>query len=722
MVKIPVKTLATCLSLLVVTGLSALGQPGPLPTPPINPIPGTPGASGSKPRTLPPPAPGSVVNSTDTNTPGILDENRPVTPSRNVPSEELIPEGMMHFEGAPVEQVLDIYAKLVNRAILRGGTLPATPIVFKTPEGMKLTVREAVQALKTAFGMNGITIIDVGDKFVKAVANAEAFQAAEEFNHVKVKDLPELGGYITHVIQLKYVLPSKVQPYLQQFAKIPNAVFPIDDSMVLVLRDFTENVKRMLELIREIDIAIPSDYEQEVIPIKYALASEISSAITSLSTGGGGGGGGTSVGKSTSSRSSFQPSSPGFNRPGSTPGYPGSTSPYGNTPGGYGSTPGMGSTMGSSLGAGSSFSDRLASIVRKVSSSGEFQILGQTKIIADERTNFLLVFASHEDMEMIKKIISKLDVVLPQVLIEAAVVEVSLNNSHDIGVSYLEGKFHGVGSYYNGRGLINNSQLLGDGSFNAASNALGGFNYLAKFGDDLDVTLSAIASDSRAKILQRPRVQVTHAEHATIFVGESRPYPTSSYYGGGAYGGYASIQQLQIGVTLEVQPLVNSDGLVVMDIHQKIESVSGTVNLPNVGDVPITSQKDAVSKVSVRDRDTIIMGGLRENSTSKTLSGVPVLMNVPVLGWLFRHTTDQEVHNELLVMIRPTVLPTPEVAALTAKAEEKQMPGVHTYKSEIEAQDARELKRAQEHEKEMLKHKGDHDPNAPQFSPYPIGP
>ena len=82
---------------------------------------------------------------------------------------------------------------------------------------------------------------------------------------------------------------------LQPFAKIPNAILPIDSSQILVLRDYTENVKRMLEMIKEVDVAVPSEFVDEVIPIKYALASEIASALNSLSSGGGG----TTVGGST---------------------------------------------------------------------------------------------------------------------------------------------------------------------------------------------------------------------------------------------------------------------------------------------------------------------------------------------------------------------------------------------------------------------------------------
>src|SRR5213075_1572923 len=104
----------------------------------------------------------------------------------------------------------------------------------------------------------------------------------------------------THVVQLKYVKPSELTTVLQPFAsQIPNPILAIDGSSILVLRDYTENVKRMLELISELDVAVPAEYISEVIPIKYALASEISSALNSLSSGGSG----TTLGGGTSTRS-----------------------------------------------------------------------------------------------------------------------------------------------------------------------------------------------------------------------------------------------------------------------------------------------------------------------------------------------------------------------------------------------------------------------------------
>src|SRR5207237_827481 len=137
-----------------------------------------------------------------------------------------------------------------------------------------------------------------------------------------------------------------------------------------------------------------------------------------------------------------------------------------------------------------------------------------------------------------------------------------------------------------------------------------------------------------------------------------------------------------------------------------IESANGTVNIVNVGDVPITSRKEAAAKVSVRDHDTIILGGLIETSKSRSVSGVPFLKDIPLLGYAFRSTSDKEVRNELIVLIRPTVLPTPEVAALTARAEKEKMPGVSRWETEIQGEEGRRLKKSErdvKFEKELNK-------------------
>src|SRR6267142_263405 len=651
----------------------------------------------SLPRQTAPRRGGSII------VPGNVDTNAPDAELKgsvtNAP-DEIIPPGTIDFRGADLNQVLDLYAMLRNRTILRAANLASPTFVLKTQT--PLTKSEAIKALDAMLALNGIAIVDVGDKFAKAAPSAAAGQMGAPFNNLREFQLPDMGQYLTHVIQLKFVKPSEMVAVLQPFASaIANPILPIDSSQILVLRDFTENIKRMLEVVEEVDVSIPSEYVNEVIPIKYAKATEIASALNNLSTNNGGDAtiGGGSAGGGSRSLSGTR-STGGFGRTGTgtTYGSPGGggTSPFGVQPPGMTSPQGVGNPS-----SGNSFTDRLRGIINRAANSGEIVVFGQTKMIADERTNSLLIYASHDDMKTIKEIIAKLDVVLAQVLIEAVIIEVTLNDSRNLGVSYIQGHPQGIGNYFQGIGAINNGNALSQGSFGAigaaTTNALslpGGFSYLANLGNnDLDISITALQSDSRAKILQRPRIQTSHNEPATLFVGESRPYPTGSSYGG-AYGSYSTIQQLQIGVTLEVTPLINVDGLVVMDIHQTIENYAGFTTSTGVGDVPITTRKEASAKVAVRDRDTIMLGGLIETDKSKQASGVPFLMDIPLLGYLFRSSGESETRKELIVLIRPTVLPTPEVAALTAKAEKDRMPGVRQAEKEIQDEEARRIRQA----------------------------
>jgi general secretion pathway protein D len=655
---------------------------GPTAAPPVGPAP-----------VVPAPAPANPIADQPKTSPD-LSAAPALGATTNAPPEETLPAGTINFPATDLNQVLQIYSELVGRTVLRPTTLPAPTITLKTQT--PLTRHEAIQAFDAVLALNGIAVVNVGDKFVKVVPTANAGQVGAAFSKDKVDQLPDLGQFVTHVVQTTYVKPTELVPALTPFASpgLANGILPIDPSQILVLRDYSENVKRMLEMVKRIDVSVPSEFISEVIPIKYALASDIASALNSVSSGGGG----TTVGATTGGTAAggglrggmggMNRGGTGMNRQG-TGSYPGMNPGLGTTP--FGQTQ-PGATQ---PGAGSSFSDRLQRIINRAAVSGEITVLGQTKIIADERTNALLIYASREDMKTIKDIVAKLDVVLAQVLIEAVVVEVSLTSSMNLGVSYLETKPHGLNNFL-GQGALNNGNVLAPGSFNvisgatnAAANLPGGFSYLASLGNnDLDVSVTALAANGRGRILQRPRIQTSHAVPASIFVGESRPYPQGSYYGGGSFGGYSTIQQLQIGVSLQVTPLINPDGLVVMDIQTEIDSFKGNVTIQGVGDVPITSSKNATAKVAVRDHDTIMLGGLIETDKNSNNSGIPLLKDIPLLGYLFRSSSKDETRSELIVLLRPTVLPTPEVAALAARSERAKMPGISAFEKEVQAEES----------------------------------
>ena len=656
-----------------------------------------------------PPGPGGQP----TTAPGLRPRRpaRPVLPGM-VPStaqpaaaqpEEIIPKGMMDLQGVDVSQVLDIYAKLVNRTVLRAG-LPDAKIILKTQTD--LTKTEAIEALQAVLAMNNVSLINVNDKFVKAVQSDQAGGAGATIGEGDAATIPSLGTYVTQIKQLKYVKPSIMAPLITPFAKLPNAVYAIDDNQILVIRDYAENVKRMLEMIAKIDISVPAEYISEVIPIRYAKVEDIASALSAL---GGSGGGTVSIGGGSASApiSGLRGGSTGGSISGINGGAGGTSGAYGSQTGlGAGSSGSSGfganrSTTGGTTGpngtstGGSTFAQRLNNIVNRASGGGgggqdQIQLFGQTKIIPDDSSSSLLIFATRQDMVMIKDIISKLDVPLAQVLVEAAIIDVSLGHTFSLGVSASQNpkqftsqsgsnvlsSIAGAGGFNNGQSFLDFTQgALTNGS-TFANSLPGGFSYFGNIGPYFDVAVNAAQSDNRATVIQRPRIQTSQAKPAQFFVGETVPYVTSTYNYGGVGGNSSSYSQLSVGVELDVTPFINPDGLVVMDINQEIDDLDGSTPIVGVGDVPNTTKRTLSSEIAVRDRDTVMMGGFIRSDKSVSRSGVPFLQDIPLLGNLFASRNDSKDRQELIVLMRPTVLKTPELAAENTIKEGQRLPGV----------------------------------------------
>jgi general secretion pathway protein D len=683
----------TLILLVLVTGLGLQAQTPPTPRlVPRRPI--IPPAGPNKPPAAFPafPAPPAPTPAAPAASPA---------PAPAAAADEMVPAGTINFQGVDVDQVLQVYAQYVGRTLLRAG-LPSAKIILQTET--PLTKSEVVEALQGVLALNGIALINIGDKFVKAVPVAQANQEGAAFNTQTADQLPDVGQYVTHIVQLKYVKPSDVAPVLQQFAKLPNAVFPIDSNGILILRDNAENIKRMLEFVKQVDIIVPAVFVSRVIPIRYAMVDDIANALNNL------GGSSSAIGNATTPSmrgagggnigNQFQPGATGINQPGQI------TRPFGNT----------GTT-------GGTFSQRLQSIIQRAAAGGgqgEIQLLGPTKIIADERSNSLLVYATEQDMDTITNIVAKLDVLLPQVLIESVIMDVNLNNSWNFGVSVAQNPkmfsptqgIQGAGGYNNGQSFFNFlNNTLGTNATSVASGAFGnslgsGFSYFGNLGPTWDVALAAAAADSSVSIIQRPRIQTSQAREAQFFVGSTVPYVTSVYYNSGIGGGpSSSYSQLQVGISLDVTPFINPDGLVVMDISQEIDDLNGSTFIQGVGNVPNTDKRQLSSEVAVKDRDTIILGGFIRTEKDKSKNGVPVLQDIPILGSLFSSRTSNHARSELLVLMRPTVMRTPELAAAQTQTEEARLPGItgaeseeerETHKAELQEQRQERIRLRQE--------------------------
>jgi general secretion pathway protein D len=670
---------------------------GPLPTPVAAPVaaPGLPAAQ-------PLPVPISVPNFPATAQPGagLANAVPHVSTAESIANPNaIIPAGSIQFSAAPLEKVLEIYAEYVGRNLLRPEKLPDSKIVLNqvTP----LTKLEVVQAIEAALYLNNVSVVNVGDKFVTVVTTAEVGKIPGPLNKTATTNLADLGSILTDIVQLKYTKPSELMTVLTPFVSgtAASPIVPIDSSGILVLRDNIANVKRMLEMIEKVDVAVESEIVSEVIPIKFAKAEDIASALSSV----GGGGGSTSIG----SRPTGGGTTPGGNRLGGS-GLGGGTGVGGfNQSGAVGGLGGAQAAATPRPSSGSSFNDRLRNIINKASASGEIQILGNTKIIADIRSNSLLVFATREDMKMIKDIVGKLDVVLAQVLIETLIMDVTIGNNWNFGVSVAQTPID-FNNNLTGAGGMNANKFFdftGGSSTNAFGDLLGsGVKYFGKVNDDIYVSIAAAAADNKIKVIQRPRIQTSHATPASLFIGSTVPYVTSTYYGGGFGGGpSSSYQQLKVGIGLNVTPFINQDGLVVMQIDETIDELDGSTKIDGVGDVPNTKSSSLSAEIAVRDGESVILGGIVRNADSLSKGGVPYLKDIPLLGYLFRSTSSDKKRQESIVLMRPTVLRTPELAALQVDIEQKHMPGITEAASSMRReQDKAEAAEARRQQQELF--------------------
>ena len=639
-------------------------------------------------------------------TPGNAAAAAPANPAgAPLAMDAVIPMADLQLVNMPLEQFLEIYANYVNRTILRAAALPNLNVTLQaqTP----LTVVEAIQAMDSVLSLNGYTTIPVGEKFVTFVPSANALQEGAAFSIIDSADeLPEANQYITHIKQLKHILPSEAVPMLTPMAKNAAGIVALDVSKTLVLRDNSSNIKRMLELLERIDIKPDEDYKLKVIPIRYGKVEEIYATMQDLITG------------SSSPRQSPSGTSRTSGRTSSSQGSTGRTSSS------RGSVRSLQNRPSTSSSTSNSFRNRLQGIVNRAA-GGDIQILENARIIPDYRSNSLIVFANEEDMVKIDEIVGHVDNLLAQVLIEAIIVNVTLTDGMNTGMNAFMHSAAGPGDTRHIGGFMNGGPSTAGAApttptdaadaadagnvVAAAGSALntlgagalaGGFSYISRYDNSLEFAISALASNSTAKVLQTPRVQTSHAVPATFFNGEQVPYQGSSGYGGGygGYGGYGGgyggggyTQFLNVGITLDVTPYITPDDLVVMDIQQTISELDGFIDMgggqqgSSGQKAPQTTEREASSTISVRDGDTILLGGFIRDAKTDTESGVPFLKDIPLLGSLFKKQSATSKRSELLVLIRPTILKTPEDAALMVSQERMRLPGIREAEAEFKA-------------------------------------
>ena len=268
--------------------------------------------------------------------------------------------------------------------------------------------------------------------------------------------------------------------------------------------------------------------------------------------------------------------------------------------------------------------------------------LGQSiRVVSDDYNNALLVYASPYEYSKIERILKKLDVVATQVLIEASIVEVQLTDGLEFG---LEWTFqNGIGNNYQGAGALDLTGL---------APVAPGFSYTVTSANDVRAVVNALAEESLVNVISTPSVLVLDNHTAAIHVGDQQPIQSRQLVtdGGNITN---SIEYKDTGVKLEVTPSVNDGGLVTLDVNQSVTDVG-----PKDAATGQRSflERNVSSRIAVRSGESVVLGGLITDNSTVAKSGVPYLMDIPVLGNLFSTNTDTTKRVELLVFITPKVV------------------------------------------------------------------
>ncbi len=291
----------------------------------------------------------------------------------------------------------------------------------------------------------------------------------------------------------------------------------------------------------------------------------------------------------------------------------------------------------------------------------------------DIKTNSIVITDTIEGLKEVDDLIPVLDKKPQQVDIESKIVEVSLDNQTQTGITWAfagnagsndqyklgvsknsVGTFPGLAGPTDPSGVQVQTPVTGGTGVNLNSIATGptpvGFSFLTQQGTYLlSAQISALATQGRVKVLSTPHIVTTNNQEANINVADQIPYTVTTVSNGVSQ---SAVQFISAGVKLTVKPTVNADRRITLHVKPEVSNATGTgsATLP-----PTVNTRNAETTVLLRDGETIAIGGLITENINKSTTGIPFLMSIPILGYLFKTVSDRKQRTELIVFLTPKI-------------------------------------------------------------------
>ncbi len=567
----------------------------------------------------------------------------------------------------------------------------------------RITVAEAYKAFLSALAINGLTVVPSG-KFLK-IKQANNAQR-DNLDTYSGAYSPNTDSMITRIVQLRYIQAKEVYnslgPILQSRLGEMRVYEPTN---TLIMSDYGSNIERIMKILRQIDV--PGFEEQlEVVRVRYARAADIAKLVDQIINKGKGSG---------SQGNAFTAGIPRFTPLGGSQGQgseafslvipderTNSLIVVGNTQGigkikklvakldyrmrpedaggvyvyyvRFGDAEKISATLSglaqASTAAATSAPSGPIGGTAPISKTTIFG--GDVKVVADKTTNSLVVTASKQDYEIVQAILAKLDIARDQVFVEGVILEMNVEGKKSWGISY----YNLIGDSFAGRsGFVSEpvanvldpskdtGAILGFGGGGQVSVKPPGASEVVKI-PNLIGFINFLSSVANVNILSTPQIMALDNENAILEVGEKVPVTASSNTT--AAGTTTSVTREDVTIKLDIKPHISpKSNTMRLEIDQQVQGLStrssGAANLQ--ANAVTTTKRFAKTNVMVRDGDTIVLGGLMTDNEIVTVVKVPLLGDIPILGWLFKSKRTETTKQNLLMFLTPKIIRNTEDSA-----------------------------------------------------------
>jgi general secretion pathway protein D len=539
-----------------------------------------------------------------------------------------------------------------------------------------ITVGDAWKAYLTALNLNGYTLVKSGS-FYKIVKSRDI-----RYTPTKIYTgtyTPNTENYVMRILPLKNINSSEISRSFRPFLSRYGRIIDIKQTNTVIVQDTGSNINRLVRLIDFLDV--PGHEESlQIIKVKHSSAQEIAGLLDKI----------LSSKSAKGSRRSRKKEQDNITKIIAEP-RTNSIIAMANAEGAkqlknlikkldvkliasssnrihvyylnHGDAETLSKTL-SSLVSGSGSSTKGSSRLRRrsSSSSGNELFNGQVKVTADKDNNAIVVTASPTDYLTIKEVIRKLDIARDQVYVEGLIMETLVKKEEGLGVSIVGAYGSGGASragFGNTTGIMNlfannytslGNLFIGAGAGKKITMPIGGQQVEI---NSVNGLITAVATDSNTNVLAAPQIMALDNTEAIFEVGETVPTPEKTNASNGS--STVSIKEQKVALTLKITPQINKvTRFIKLKIDQKIDDFSS--RKVNTTEGVGTTTRSTITTIVVRDRDTIAMGGLMRDKETHTEAKVPLLGDIPIIGWLFKNSVTVSEKVNLLFFLTPKII------------------------------------------------------------------